>query len=92
MRSIFGTLAALVFIVPSARAQPAPRTDASGARSPALIVLIVIDQFRADYLTRFGTQLRGGLAKLAREGAWFTNAYHDHAIAETAPGHATLLS
>ena len=61
-------------------------------RSPSLIVLITIDQFRADYLDRFGPQLHGGLAKLSRGGAWFTNAHHDHAITETAPGHATLLA
>ena len=61
-------------------------------RSPSLIVLITIDQFRADYLDRFGSQLHGGLAKLSRGGAWFTNAHHDHAITETAPGHATILA
>jgi len=60
--------------------------------APSLIVLITIDQFRWDYLDRFGPQLRGGLGRLAKTGAWFTNAHHDHAITETAPGHATLLS
>jgi predicted AlkP superfamily pyrophosphatase or phosphodiesterase len=69
-------------VVPTAPALP----------PPSLIVLITIDQFRGDYLDRFGPQLRGGLARLSRTGAWFTNAHHDHAITETAPGHATLLS
>lgn len=55
-------------------------------------MLITVDQLRGDYLDRFGTQLNGGLARLARGGAWFTNAHQDHAITETAPGHATLLS
>lgn len=59
---------------------------------PTLVVLITIDQFRGDYIERFGSQLHGGLARLSRNGAWFTNAHHDHAITETAPGHATLLS
>ena len=59
--------------------------------APRLVVLITIDQFRADYLERFGA-LPGGLGRLSRGGAWFTNAHHDHAITETAPGHATLLS
>ncbi|MEP6992751.1 MAG: alkaline phosphatase family protein, partial [bacterium] len=59
---------------------------------PTLVVLITIDQFRADYLDRFGAQLTGGLARLSRNGARFTNAFHDHAITETAPGHATLLA
>jgi arylsulfatase A-like enzyme len=63
------------------------------ARQPAgLVVLITVDQMRADYLDRFGPQLTGGLARLMRNGAWFTNAHQDHAITETAPGHAPLLS
>jgi predicted AlkP superfamily pyrophosphatase or phosphodiesterase len=47
---------------------------------------------RADYLERFFPQLSGGLGRLMRGGAWFTNAYQDHAMSETAPGHATTLS
>lgn len=62
------------------------------ATAPSLVVLIVIDQFRADYLQRFGKQMNGGLARLMRDGAWFTDAHHDHAITETAPGHASMLS
>jgi predicted AlkP superfamily pyrophosphatase or phosphodiesterase len=69
---------------------PAPMSSA--APTPTLLVLVTIDQFRADYLQRFGPQLRGGLARLVKGGAWFTDAHHDHAITETAPGHATLLA
>jgi predicted AlkP superfamily pyrophosphatase or phosphodiesterase len=57
-----------------------------------LVVLITVDQLRGDYPSRFDYQLTGGLARLARGGAWFTNAHHDHGITETAPGHATLLA
>lgn len=73
---------------------PAPRAAQPAAQpaKPKLVVLITIDQFRADYLERYGAQLQGGLARLARGGAYFTNAHHDHAITETAPGHAVLLS
>lgn len=60
-------------------------------KPPSLIVLVTVDQLRGDYIQRFQSQLTGGLARLSR-GAWFTNAHHDHAITETAPGHATLLS
>lgn len=62
------------------------------AAHPQLIVLIVIDQFSAAYLTRFGHQLKGGIPRLMRAGATFTQAFQDHAITETAPGHASLLS
>jgi predicted AlkP superfamily pyrophosphatase or phosphodiesterase len=76
-----------------AASAPEPARATSGTQaSPRLIVLITIDQFRGDYVERFGAQLRGGIARLARGGAYFTDAHHDHAITETAPGHATLLS
>jgi predicted AlkP superfamily pyrophosphatase or phosphodiesterase len=62
------------------------------AGPPRLAVVIVVDQMRYDYLVRFAGLFNGGFAKLLREGAVFTNVYHDHANTETAPGHATLLT
>jgi predicted AlkP superfamily pyrophosphatase or phosphodiesterase len=59
---------------------------------PRLAVVIVVDQMRYDYLVRFAGLFTGGFAKLLREGAVFTNAHHDHAGTETAPGHATLAT
>lgn len=56
------------------------------------MVVLTIDQLRPDYLTRWRSQFTGGLARLLAEGAVFTDAYHDHAITETAPGHASILS
>lgn len=66
-------------------------TDA-GSQPINLVLLIAVDQMRGDYLKRYESQFRGGFARLTRGGAWFTNAHHDHAITETAPGHATMLS
>ncbi len=57
---------------------------------PRLVVVISVDQMRADYFARFGGQFHGGLARLAADGAFFTNAHHGHGVTETAPGHATL--
>jgi predicted AlkP superfamily pyrophosphatase or phosphodiesterase len=92
MSRIALTLALAVW--PGLYASAQPRTAAANppATPPSLVVLITVDQLRGDYLTRFSSQLSGGLARLARGGAWFTNAHHDHAITETAPGHATLLA
>ena len=67
---------------------PAPQRPAV----PQLVVHITIDQFRADYLDRWRHQLTGGLARLLNGGAVFAEAYQDHAMSETAPGHATVLS
>jgi predicted AlkP superfamily pyrophosphatase or phosphodiesterase len=59
---------------------------------PSLVVFITVDQMRPDYFTRFESQLNGGLARLNRAGAFYTNAFQDHAITETAPGHASTMS
>ncbi len=65
--------------------RPAPRT-------PRLVVFLTVDQMRPDYFTRFGSQLTGGLKRLHDGGAVFTNAWQDHAITETGPGHASTMS
>jgi predicted AlkP superfamily pyrophosphatase or phosphodiesterase len=67
---------------------PRPR-PAAGA--PTLVVFFTVDQMRPDYFTLWEKQLTGGLARL-RRGAFFTNAFQDHAITETAPGHASTMS
>ncbi|HXY29348.1 MAG TPA: alkaline phosphatase family protein [Gemmatimonadaceae bacterium] len=71
-----------------AQARPLPAQD----KVPRFVVFITIDQFRADYLDRFKDQFTGGLARLLRGGAVFTNGFQDHATTETAPGHASTLS
>jgi hypothetical protein len=65
---------------------------AATSTDPTLVVLITVDQLRGDYIDRWGGQLTGGLARLARDGAYYPNAVHDHAITETAPGHASIGS
>ncbi len=59
---------------------------------PALVVVIAVDQLRPDELERWRSQWTGGFARLLNEGAVFRNGLQDHAITETAPGHASMLS
>lgn len=59
---------------------------------PTLVVFITIDQMRGDYPARFKKNLTGGLKRLINGGAFFKNGFQDHAVTETAPGHATLTS
>src|SRR5262249_5637199 len=59
------------------------------AEPPALVVFITVDQLREDYLEKYALQFTGGLARLVRGGAFFTNAMLDYAPTEAAPGHAT---
>jgi predicted AlkP superfamily pyrophosphatase or phosphodiesterase len=58
---------------------------------PKLVVVIVIDQFRGDYLNRERAQFKARGFKLFMDhGAWFTDCYYDYANTKTAPGHATI--
>jgi predicted AlkP superfamily pyrophosphatase or phosphodiesterase len=60
---------------------------------PKLVVIVVIDQFRADYLERFHDQFAdGGFRLFLDRGAVFTDCYYNYANTRTAPGHATLLT
>jgi len=60
---------------------------------PKLIVVIVIDQFRGDYLDRYHDQLgEGGFRLFLDHGANFTDCNYDYANTRTAPGHATLFT
>ena len=60
---------------------------------PKLIVVIVIDQFRADYLERYRNQFgEGGFRLFLAHGANFTDCNYDYANTRTAPGHATLFT
>ena len=61
-------------------------------RRPKLVVGIVVDQFRYDYLTKFRSQYNGGLARLLDQGAVFTNAFYEHSPTVTAIGHSTFMS
>ena len=57
-----------------------------------LTVLIVVDQLRFDYLTRFQDLYEGGFRRLLEQGALFTEARYRHALTLTAPGHAAIAS
>lgn len=60
---------------------------------PRLALLIVVDQFRYDYLERFNDLfVANGIKRLMREGASWTEANYDHMPTYTAPGHATLMT
>ena len=60
---------------------------------PKLVVILVIDQFRYDYLERFRPQfVARGFNLLLDGGANFVNCRYDYACTETAPGHASIFT
>jgi hypothetical protein len=79
-------LAALAFTAP-AQVAPAP------GEWPRLAVLVVFDQLRGDYLSRWQALFGdGGFKRLQQEGAWFTNCHYPYANTMTASGHASLVT
>lgn len=86
MKRIIRFLACLA-LIPAALSAQSPVTA-----PPTLVVLLVVDQFPMGYFDRFGAELTGGLGRLYRRGAVMTDAHHEHAVTETAPGHAAMLS
>ena len=62
-------------------------------KRPRLVLLIVVDQFRYDYLERFGDLFGpNGFKRLLRDGASWTQSNYDHAPTYTAPGHGTMMT
>jgi predicted AlkP superfamily pyrophosphatase or phosphodiesterase len=60
---------------------------------PKLVVVIVIDQFRGDYLDRYRADFKpNGFRLFEDKGAVFTDCYYDYANTTTAPGHATIAT
>lgn len=59
---------------------------------PKLVVVLVVDQMRADYVERFDQLFDRGFRRLTEQGTSFTDAHHEHAFTATAPGHATLVT
>ena len=80
---------AFVLLVLTGSFPQAQRTPGPDIR---LVLLIAVDQFRYDYLTRFRNEYTGGLKRLLTEGAVFSNAYLEHYPTVTAVGHSTMLT
>lgn len=87
MRKFVSVLLLLGLLVPGS----AVRADAYHAK-PKLVVVIVIDQFRGDYLERYRDDFKtaNGFNLFLKRGAYFTDCYYDYANTMTAPGHSTI--
>lgn len=85
-RIIAVVLAAVALVAAAPAAQPAATQDIR------LVLLIAVDQFRYDYLTRFRSDYTDGFKRLMTEGAMFTDASLEHYPTVTAVGHATMLT
>jgi predicted AlkP superfamily pyrophosphatase or phosphodiesterase len=75
----------------SAQTKPAPKPSAPA--TPKLIVGIVVDQMRYDYLYRFQDRFcEDGFKRLLREGYNCKNANYNYVPTYTGPGHASIYT
>ncbi|MEQ8574615.1 MAG: alkaline phosphatase family protein, partial [Fulvivirga sp.] len=60
---------------------------------PKLVVGIVVDQMRQEYLLRFGDRFQeGGFKRLMDDGFVFKNMHYNYIPTKTAPGHASIYT
>jgi predicted AlkP superfamily pyrophosphatase or phosphodiesterase len=89
-------LMAGAILAPRSWAQETPgaaavhRAALKAPERPKLVVLLVVDQMRGDYVDKFRGQWTGGLRRLIEQGGWFRDAAYPYAATETCVGHATI--
>ena len=77
-------------VAPPPHEHAKPKEPPAPSSRPKLVVMLVVDQMRADYVDKFRAQWTGGLKRLLEEGAWFREAAYPYAATETCVGHATI--
>src|SRR5678815_2060174 len=83
----------LVFLVQSLPFSSFAKSKAKPIDRPKLVVGIVVDQMRYDFLYRFWDQYsEGGFKRLLREGFSFENTQYNYVPTYTGPGHASIYT
>jgi len=64
-----------------------------GQDRPKLVVAVVVDQMRHDYLSRYWDKFgENGFKRLVNEGFNFENNHYNYLPTKTAPGHASIFT
>ncbi len=74
-------------------ATQATTAQTTNAQAPKLVVGIIVDQMRYDYLTRFENKYgEGGFKRLMNEGYNCKNNHYNYIPTYTGPGHASVYT
>jgi predicted AlkP superfamily pyrophosphatase or phosphodiesterase len=77
----------------SCKAQQSAQVDLQTNERPKLVVGIVVDQMRYDYLSRFYNKFGdGGFKRMMREGFNCKNNHFNYIPTYTGPGHASIYT
>lgn len=69
---------------------PAYADQSSVTRRPALVVVVVVDQMRAEFLTRYARLWSSGFKRLLEQGAVYDQTFYPYLNTVTCVGHATI--
>jgi predicted AlkP superfamily pyrophosphatase or phosphodiesterase len=70
-----------------------PVTNTGKNTKPKLIVGIVVDQMRNDYISRYWNKFgNDGFKKLVLNGYYYKNAHYNYVPTYTGPGHASIYT
>ena len=90
LRRAYAFAILLLLTLPTAR--PAHASAYNG--HPKLVVILVLDQFRGDYLERYRNDFKtaNGFNLFLKRGANFPDCYYGYGNTMTAPGHSTIAT
>jgi predicted AlkP superfamily pyrophosphatase or phosphodiesterase len=82
-----------IFLVVSSASAQERMADPSLFKQPKLVVGIVVDQMRADYIYRYWNKLsEKGFKRLVRQGFECSNTQYNYVPTYTGPGHASIYT
>ena len=85
-------IAALLLTIP-VFAQKKKKSNVGNLERPKLVVGIVVDQMRYDYLYRYWNKYgEGGFKRLMQQGFNYKNTHYNYVPTATAPGHASIYT
>jgi predicted AlkP superfamily pyrophosphatase or phosphodiesterase len=80
----------VLLLVAAAASAPSAWSARQAAQAPRLVVILVVDQMRFDYLDRMAPHWTHGLKRLLNEGAVFEQNAYPYLQTVTCAGHATI--
>jgi predicted AlkP superfamily pyrophosphatase or phosphodiesterase len=95
MRKVFTPTVGILLLLTALQVSSFPALGQQRSVSPdtpKLVVILVVDQMRADYVDRFRGDWSSGLKRIFTKGAWFRNAAYPYLGTYTCAGHATIAT
>ncbi|MGZ4059993.1 MAG: alkaline phosphatase PafA [Bacteroidia bacterium] len=93
MKKIISISLLSIFVISIHAQTPKPQTKSTSPSKPKLVVGIVIDQMRYDYIYRYWNKFgNDGFKKLVNEGFFCRNTNYNYVPTYTGPGHTSIYT